>query len=107
VETEHVRDRRAERPGVAIAAASGDELDQRVSIALPYADRARSARDEQRRFERARVDVEPIRRQLGNAVRNDRAREVDRLDARADEWDLREDSHTASMPSAGSHAQPD
>src|SRR5262249_60181562 len=35
VETEHVRDRRAERPGVAIAAASGDELDQRVSIALP------------------------------------------------------------------------
>jgi hypothetical protein len=49
---------------------------------------SRAASDRQGRLERASREVDPVGQQLGDAVRDDRAREVDRLAARADEWDL-------------------
>jgi hypothetical protein len=44
------------------------------------------SRHRERSLERSRLQFDAIRRQLGDAVRHDRAREVDRLAAGAAEW---------------------
>jgi hypothetical protein len=45
----------------------------------------------------ARLEVEPVRRQLGDSVRNDGTSEIDRLAAAAPKWYLC-DSHLSSLP---------
>jgi hypothetical protein len=67
------------------------------SVALGDADRARAARRWQRRLEHARAEVDPVRRQLSDAVRDDRPREVDRLTASAAEWKVGDASQGSSM----------
>jgi hypothetical protein len=59
----------------------GTKLPANVSIRSLLPRGARTARNRQRRLERTRREIDPVRRQLGNAVRHDRAREVDRLAA--------------------------
>ena len=45
------------------------------------------------------AEIDAIRGQLGDAVRHDRAREVDRLAAGATKWDVGDESHVgASYP---------
>ena len=60
--------------------------------ALAHAQRARAAVDRERGLERPRLLVEPVRDQLGDPVRGERAPEVDGLAARADQLELRQRS---------------
>ena len=59
------------------------------------AQRARAAVDGERGLERPRLLVEPVREQLGDAVRGERAPEVDGLAARAHQLELRQRSAPA------------
>jgi hypothetical protein len=68
-------------------------VDSQLPLALGDDDRSCAPRDQQGRLELARGKVDAVRRQLRDAVRDDRPREVDRLAARAAQWDLCNEGH--------------
>jgi hypothetical protein len=71
-----------------------DRLDRRVAAAAGGdADGPRAAAEGKRRLERAGFLVEPVWREVGEAVRSQRARQVDGLAARAHEAELRAIAH--------------
>jgi hypothetical protein len=92
VETEHVRDRPRERVASTLADGAGDGLDPELAPALRQPNGARAAAQRQGRLERARLEVETIGRQLGDAMRHDRAREIDGLAAGATKWEVSDES---------------
>jgi hypothetical protein len=70
------------------------DLDRRVAAAAGRdANRARAAAEGERRLEGVGVLVETVRREVGEAVRGERPRQVDRLPARPDETKLRATRH--------------
>jgi hypothetical protein len=71
----------------------GAAFDAELLAARGDAHRARSAGNGQRRLEHAPGKIDAVRRQLGDAVRHDRAREVDGLAARTEERALCETCH--------------
>jgi hypothetical protein len=73
-------------------------LDTELLFVLGNAHRARAARSRQRRLQHPSGEIDAVRRQLGDAVRDDRAREVDRLTAAAYECDL---CHTSQNDLSG------
>jgi hypothetical protein len=64
----------------------GASVDAQGLPARGYPDRACAPPRRQRRLEHACCEVDTVRRQLGDAVRDDRAREVDGLATRAAQW---------------------
>ena len=80
---------------VAVAAEGfADRLDGSVAAAAGGdADGSDAAAEGKRRLERAGVLVEPVWREVGEAVRGQRARQVDGLAARAHETKLRAIAH--------------
>ncbi|TML04570.1 MAG: hypothetical protein E6G36_05670 [Actinobacteria bacterium] len=80
-----MRDRLRQRVAHARADRARDGLDVQRIAPRRQPHRARAARNRKRRLEHPPLQVEPVRRQLGDAVRHDRARKVDRLPAGADE----------------------
>ena len=86
VEAQDVRDGRGAALGDRRARAPAEHLDLRVPL-RPSETRTvvgRLAVERQRQLERPRLLVDPVRRQVGDAVRGDRPPKVDRLAARAD-----------------------
>ena len=88
VEAEHVRHGRAQ---VGHLRPTGEHLHLRVPLAALGDEhrRRRAPAGREGQLERPRLLVDPVRRQVGDAVGGDRAAEVDRLPARAPELDLR------------------
>ena len=82
----------------------GAALDSQLAVAFGDADGARAAHERQRRLERASREVDAVRRQLRDAVRHDRAREVDRLAFRTPQRYLHCVRRMKYMPHTGSSA---
>jgi hypothetical protein len=97
VESEHVRDCPHQR-------SIGTAFDPNVPFALGEAHRSRTAGNCERRRERSSLEIELVRRQLGDPVRDDRADEVDRLPAGSSQQQLR-DGHVVSLPKGGPRAK--
>jgi DNA-binding CsgD family transcriptional regulator len=72
----------------------GTAFDPELSVVLGDAHRSRAVRDRQRRLETSSREVDVVGRQLGDAVRDDRPREVDRLTAGAAEWKVSDPSQS-------------
>src|SRR5436190_22970755 len=98
VEAEHARDSLRERVTCALADASGEGLDAKLAAALRQSHPACSARDRQRR-RAGELRLESVRRQLGDAVRDDRARKVDRLPAATGQRQLRDEGQNRASNS--------
>jgi hypothetical protein len=93
VQPEHVRNRLRQLRDDA----ARDRLDAQLPPACGDSHRARAARNGQGRLERAPGEIDPVGRQLCDSVRDDCAREVDRLAACASKQKLC-DAHILSLP---------
>ena len=85
----------AKRTRNPVVATAGRELNVCASVALGDPHAARTPRHRERHLDRPRSEIDTIRRQLGDPVGNDRAREIDRLTGGADEWKLSDDRQRA------------
>jgi hypothetical protein len=88
VQAKHVHDRRSQRLANAGPAPPGEHVDQQLPVLGCQPHHASASSHGKRGLERLRIERDPVRRQLGNSVRNDRACEVDRLAARASKQKL-------------------
>jgi hypothetical protein len=73
-----VRDGCAERVAGSRGCASGDDVEMELATGASQANRSRAGADRERRDEHALLEDQLVRRQLGDAVRGDRAQEIDR-----------------------------
>ena len=87
-----MRARLRERVARTLADDPGGGLDPELAAALCEPNSARAAAQRQGCLEGARLEVETVRRQLGDAVRDDRAREIDGLAAGTAEWEFSDES---------------